>query len=559
MVRFLPLVLLVAGCSSDVGDDLALPPPALDLAAPTGLTATHLGGDQVRLEWTDNATGETEYRVDMSETPFANVADVMNYDLAPADATLLVVTTDYFPTTYFRVIAVKDEALQSGYSNQASVTILLPPGAPGGLDAVLASPNEISLSWWDVSDETSYRLERSTDGGGVWTTLTVLPADSTSHLDSALDPGTEYSYRLFAVNGQGDSPPSDVVSCITPSDVMDLSTVCSADSPGWYSSMAVDAAGNEHISHHGMIPTDCLYTTHAGGSFATVTADSGPAFNSVIGNGGTSIAVDASGIVHIAAYDTSNGDLRYAENSSGTFVAVTIDTVGDVGGSPKLRIHPVDGSIHILYKADSTLRLAVFDGLAWSFETVTPVEPIGSFSFTLDTTGNPHVAYELRTDPSFPDLVHASRPGGTWTYEIVPLAFGRPSDNAIAVDASGAAHIIFRRDFVGSYTLQHATNAGGAWSVGPVDEPSGGSNLGYHNSLVIDPVSGRLHAAYYDLANGDLRYARKDPGGAWIPRVIDTEGNVGTYTGIAVDASGIVHISYRDETNDSLKRASGSP
>ena len=65
--------------------------------------------------------------------------------------------------------------------------------------------------------------------------------------------------------------------------------------------------------------------------------------------------------------------------------------------------------------------------------------------------------------------------------------------------------------------------------------------------------------AYYDELNRDLRYARRDPGGAWVLRLIDSGGDVGGYTSLAVEDSGIVHIAYRDETNGDLKVAAGSP
>lgn len=562
MVRLIPLLSLLAwsaGCSSDVGDDLAPPPSAFNLAAPNGLIATPLGGRQVRLDWQDNATGETEYRIDAAYFPFTSVYDASAHEFAPANATTLTLEASFYPTTYFRVIAIMENERQSGYSNIASVTLSLPPPAPEFPAATLASPTEISLTWRDVDYETSYRIERSTDDGATWSSLALLPADSTSHLDGSLAPGIKYTYRIIAINTAGEGPPSDAVFAITPTSSTDVSTACDAAPAGWYSSIAVDASGNEHISHYSPLSTDCLYTTNATGTFVTETADSGPAFNSIIGDGGTSIGVDSSGVVHLAAYDASNGDLRYANNDSGSFVAITLDAAGDIGWSPRLRIHPIDDSIHIVYKADSTLRLAVFDGLIWTFETFTPVEPIGTFSFALDPSGNPHVAYELRTDPSYPEIVHARRPGGIWTFETVPVLYGRLSEPSIAADASGAAHIIFCRDFISNRTLQYATNAGGSWTFEAADDPGGGSNLGQYNSLALDPVSGRLHAAYYDEGNGDLRYARKDPGGLWVQHVIDTEGDVGKYTSIAVDTSRLVHISYYDVTHDSLKRASGAP
>ena len=77
--------------------------------------------------------------------------------------------------------------------------------------------------------------------------------------------------------------------------------------------------------------------------------------------------------------------------------------------------------------------------------------------------------------------------------------------------------------------------------------------------MAIHRPTGRLHVAYYDETNKDLKYARKDPGGVWNRKVLDLEGDVGSHPSIAVDDSGTVHIAYRDETNKRLKIATGAP
>ncbi len=101
------------------------------------------------------------------------------------------------------------------------------------------------------------------------------------------------------------------------------------------------------------------------------------------------------------------------------------------------------------------------------------------------------------------------------------------------------------------------TNASGAWVTEVVDQNAAGS-LGDHNSIAIDQVTGRIHVAY-QAGNLDLHYARKDPAGAWVRSVLDTVGDVGRYTSIAVDAAGNIHVSYEDATNSDLKRLSGAP
>ncbi|MBI3856298.1 MAG: hypothetical protein HY293_11470, partial [Planctomycetes bacterium] len=86
-----------------------------------------------------------------------------------------------------------------------------------------------------------------------------------------------------------------------------------------------------------------------------------------------------------------------------------------------------------------------------------------------------------------------------------------------------------------------------------------GLDLGAYGALAVHPATGRLHAAYYDATYGLLMYARRDPGGAWVRRVIDASMDVGRYASLAVNAAGVVHIAYRDGATRRLKVAIGTP
>jgi titin len=101
----------------------------------------------------------------------------------------------------------------SSASDVASATTLVaPPPAPSV--TVTATSSEIDLSWTDVAGETGYRIERSTDGTD-WAQIGTTGADVTTYADGGLPSGSTFSYRVFATNAGGDSPPSDVVSAQT--------------------------------------------------------------------------------------------------------------------------------------------------------------------------------------------------------------------------------------------------------------------------------------------------------------------------------------------------------
>jgi len=87
-------------------------------------------------------------------------------------------------------------------------------------------------------------------------------------------------------------------------------------------------------------------------------------------------------------------------------------------------------------------------------------------------------------------------------------------------------------------------------------------NVGAYSSIALDG-SGNAHISYslrssslpwppYDHA---LKYATNASSGAWVTTTVDSAGDVGSYTTISVDGSGKAHISYRDGTNYALKYA----
>ena len=78
-------------------------------------------------------------------------------------------------------------------------------------------------------------------------------------------------------------------------------------------------------------------------------------------------------------------------------------------------------------------------------------------------------------------------------------------------------------------------------------------DVGLDTSLAVD-LSGKPHISYYDVTNQDLKYASSN-GTAWSSETVDATGNVGLYTSLAIDFLGNPHISYYDVTNGDLKYA----
>jgi len=82
--------------------------------------------------------------------------------------------------------------------------------------------------------------------------------------------------------------------------------------------------------------------------------------------------------------------------------------------------------------------------------------------------------------------------------------------------------------------------------------------VGTFTSLAVDG-SGRVHVSYEDDTNGDLKYATCaascTTAASWHTVTVDQVGSVGQEGSLAVDGDGRVHVSYFDLTNGVLKYA----
>lgn len=95
------------------------------------------------------------------------------------------------------------------------------PLPPSGLTATVINAGQVNLSWTDNSlDETSFRVERAVNN--LFTTNLVQTSSGPSvatgtvnFSDTTTASLTTYFYRVFAVNGAGDSTPSNVASITT--------------------------------------------------------------------------------------------------------------------------------------------------------------------------------------------------------------------------------------------------------------------------------------------------------------------------------------------------------
>lgn len=121
----------------------------------------------------------------------------------------------------------------------------------------------------------------------------------------------------------------------------------------------------------------------------------------------------------------------------------------------------------------------------------------------------------------------------TWATErLVAEKTFDVSENALAIDSAGFAHIVYGRDH-----LYHAYQTATGWQYETID-PSWGT--GYYASIAIDD-NDHLHVAYADKQNERMRYAYYD-GSQWQRETISD--TVSLRVAIGVNPSGLPHVTY---------------
>ena len=186
--------------------------PQAALAAPAPVLTATAGNGQVRLSWSYSGSS-----IDHSRWQYRKKKGAGNYGAwttIPGGRTPrahTVTSLDNASAYTFQVARALLSGPQAPFSNEVTATPTAPtptaPAAPTGFTAG-AGNGQVTLNWTKPAGTiTGYKLLYSKTGtrsSATWAVMTGAGANTVRHTVSSLDNGSEYSFKIRAVNSGGD-------------------------------------------------------------------------------------------------------------------------------------------------------------------------------------------------------------------------------------------------------------------------------------------------------------------------------------------------------------------
>ena len=414
-------------------------------------------------------------------------------------------------TTYtFQVRAVNSRgpgppATASATPRPPDVPTETKPGAPLGLTARAAGPDQINLSWAIPTSDggspiTGYLIEVSEDRGNTWNALATTGATVTTFAHRGLDPQTTRHYQAYAINSVGTGPPSNIASATT-----------EAAAPGAPTELMAQVVDSSRIDLSWKAPTD------DGGSAIT-----GYRIEFSLDGGGSWSVLEA---------NTGSTETTYADEGlkPGTTRHYRVSAINSVGpGTPSNVATATTDAV--LPGAPLTLNAAANGisqiDLSWSPPVFDGGAPLTGYQieFSADS-GSTWTVLRMNTGSTATTYAHEMLPpGATRHYRVAaanrvglgpvsnvasattgattpgaPLELAAAADGTYQIDLSWSPPAFDGGSAVIGYRIDVSTSSGGGWLIQVANTGSTATEYGHEN---LDPATTRYYRVFAINAEG---------------------------------------------------------
>ncbi|MBL8877500.1 MAG: immunoglobulin domain-containing protein [Phycisphaerales bacterium] len=329
-------------------------------------------------------------------------------------------------------------------------------GKVGGWSSIVAGGGDAAISYYCEDDHAGpngdmYALRFAWAQGGQWTWVTV---DHGGGSDTCMKRGGDGSYRIVysgSLSGLGLAVGGANTWSLTPVPVP-------AEMGPGNISMVLDPQDNPHICYYNLTnggDRSLRYVYFDGANWVEGGANGGNLgaglWTPTIGFSNTQLALDASGVPHIALAEPTDainawGDIKYSTLQGGPNGVWQRESLNILGVDPSLAIG-TDGVPRMVFNGDAGIVYAQKAGGSWTFDTIVAGQSGSSLTLALDNQNQAYVSFAMTANE---DMYLAQQSGGGWIVAKVDgdstsdphVILGRLG-TGIDVDESGTVHMSY--------------------------------------------------------------------------------------------------------------------